>query len=280
MKYIGPHVSIAGGVENAPLNARKFGASGFGMFTRNQRQWKAKPLGEENIWLFRKNMEECGYSPEMVLPHDSYLINLGHPEQEKLQKSREAFLDEIQRVEQLGLVSLNFHPGSHLKALEPEACLDRIAESLNWAIARSESAVLLIENTAGQGSNLGHRFEEIARIIRGVEDKSRVAVCLDTCHLFAAGYDLRTPAAMDKTWEEFDRVVGFGFLRGMHLNDAKSGLGSHLDRHHSLGVGNIGWNAFERIAADPRFEGIPLVLETIDEGLWPDEVRKLMSFSS
>ena len=276
MKYIGPHVSIAGGVENAPLNAQKVGATGFGMFTKNQRQWNAKPLSPGSIAAFKENLENCGYGPEAVLPHDSYLINLGHPETEKLEKSRAAFLDEVERVEQLGLKYLNFHPGSHLKSIEPSDCLDRIAESLNITIDRTEHAVLLIENTAGQGSNMGSRFEEIARIIEGVKEKSRIAVCLDTCHLFAAGYDLRAEEAMEKTWEEFDRLIGFSFLKGMHLNDAKSTLESHLDRHHSLGGGNIGWAAFERIAADFRFDQIPLVLETIDDTLWPEEVRHLL----
>ncbi len=277
MKQIGPHVSIAGGVENAPLNAKKIGATGFGMFTKNQRQWTAKPLTPEGIAAFKENLKACGYGPEAVLPHDSYLINLGHPEAEKLEKSRNAFLDEVERVEQLGLKYLNFHPGSHLRSIEPDACLDRIAQSLNIAIDQTETAVLLIENTAGQGSNLGSTFGEIARIIDGVKDRSRVAVCLDTCHLFAAGYDLRTPESMDRVWDEFDRIIGFEYLKGMHLNDAKSTLESHLDRHHSLGQGNIGWSAFERIAADSRFDGIPLVLETIDEELWPDEVARLLS---
>ena len=279
MKYIGPHVSIAGGVENGPLNARKLGATGFGMFTKNQRQWNAKPLEEESIRKFRKNLEAGGYTADCVLPHDSYLINLGHPEEDKLQKSRNAFLDEVQRVEQLGLKYLNFHPGSHLKALEPEVCLDRIAESLNLAIDRTEYAVLLIENTAGQGSNMGSRFEEIARIIEGVRNKARVGVCLDTCHLFAAGYDLRTPDARETVWQEFDRIVGMSFLRGMHLNDAKSIYGSHLDRHHSLGMGNIGWDAFDSIGRDPRFDGIPLVLETIDEALWPEEISRILKMA-
>jgi len=276
MKYIGPHVSIAGGVENAPLNAQKIGATGFGMFTKNQRQWNAKPYTEDNLRKFKENLASCGFSPEAVLPHDTYLINLGNPEAEKLEKSRAAFLDEVRRVEQLGLKYLNFHPGSHLKALEPGACLDRIAESLNITIDQTESAILLIENTAGQGTNMGSRFEEIARIIDGVKDKTRVAVCLDTCHLFAAGYDLRTEEAMEATWAEFDRIIGFDFLKGMHLNDAKSTLDSHLDRHHSLGQGNLGWEPFERIAKDPRFDRIPLVLETIDEGLWPEEVKRLL----
>ncbi|MBN2625897.1 MAG: deoxyribonuclease IV [Spirochaetales bacterium] len=279
MKCIGPHVSISGGVWNAPERARELGATGFGMFTKNQRQWKAKDLTEEDIERFTQALSEQGYTADMILPHDSYLINLGHPDGEKLIKSRDAFLDEVRRVEKLGLKLLNFHPGSHLKAMEPEACLDRIAESLNRTIAQTESAVMVIENTAGQGSNLGNRFEEIARIIDGVKDKSRVGVCLDTCHLFAAGYDLRTAESMEAVWAEFDRIIGFEFLKGMHLNDAKSEYASRVDRHHSLGHGNIGWEAFQRIAADSRFDGIPLILETIDEALWPEEVARIISLT-
>ncbi len=279
MKYIGPHVSIAGGVENAPLNAKKVGATGFGMFSKNQRQWTARPLTEESIHSFRENLKENGYEAEQILVHDSYLINLGHPEAEKLEKSRSAFLDEVRRVEQLGLKYLNFHPGSHLKAMEAGDCLDRIGESLNLTIEQTESAVLVIENTAGQGSNLGNSFEEIARIIDGVRDKSRVGVCLDTCHLFAAGYDLRTEESMEAVWSEFERIIGFGFLKGMHLNDAKSELASRVDRHHSLGQGHIGRDAFSRIASDSRFDGIPLVLETIDEELWPEEVAFILEKS-
>jgi deoxyribonuclease IV len=279
MKFIGPHVSISGGVWNAPERARELGATGFGMFTKNQRQWKAKDLSDEDIARFARALSDRGYTADMILPHDSYLINLGHPDPEKREKSRDAFLDEVRRVELLGLKYLNFHPGSHLKAMEPEACLDRIAESLNLTIARTESAVMVIENTAGQGSNLGNRFEEIARIIDGVKEKSRVGVCLDTCHLFAAGYDLRTEESMEAAWKEFDRIIGFEFLKGMHLNDAKSEYASRVDRHQSLGLGNMGIKVFDRIAADSRFDGIPLVLETIDESLWPEEIKGLLGKS-
>jgi deoxyribonuclease IV len=279
MKYIGPHISIAGGVWNAPSRAKELGATGFGMFTKNQRQWKAKDLTEEDINRFQEALKESGYGADAILPHDSYLINLGHPEPEKLEKSRNAFTDEVGRVEQLGLRYLNFHPGSHLKSIEPEACLDRIGESLNQTIDKTESAVLVIENTAGQGSNLGNRFEEIARIIDGVKDKTRVGVCLDTCHLFAAGYDLRTKESMEAVWADFDRLIGFTFLKGMHLNDAKSDYASRVDRHHSLGEGNMGWEPFKKIMANPRFDGIPLVLETINEELWPAEVQQLRTWA-
>ncbi|MES0372460.1 MAG: deoxyribonuclease IV, partial [Mariprofundaceae bacterium] len=191
MKYVGAHVSASGGVENAPLNAEKIGAKAFALFTKNQRQWVAKPLTDENIANFKSNLKRVGIAPEHVLPHDSYLINLGHPEKEPLEKSRNAFLDELQRCEQLGLKLLNFHPGSHLRKISEDECLKTISESINWALDQTSDVIAVIENTAGQGSNVGYRFEHLAAIIDGVEDKSRVGVCLDTCHSFVAGYDLR-----------------------------------------------------------------------------------------
>ncbi|AMO54615.1 endonuclease IV [Endozoicomonas montiporae] len=275
MKYIGAHVSAAGGVENAPVNAHKLGATAFALFTKNQRQWKAKPLTDQNIELFKQRCEEYGYKPEQILPHDSYLINLGHPEQEGLQKSREAFIDEIQRCTQLGLDRLNFHPGSHLRKIEISACLSRIAESINLALDQTEGVIAVIENTAGQGSNLGWRFEELADIINQVEDKSRIGVCLDTCHTFSAGYDLRTPEACEATFAEFDKIVGFKYLKGMHLNDSKTELNSRKDRHHSLGQGEIGWDVFRYIMQDSRFDRVPMVLETIDDSIWADEIEAL-----
>ncbi|MGI9282777.1 MAG: deoxyribonuclease IV [Endozoicomonas sp.] len=275
MKYIGAHVSAAGGVENAPLNAHKLGATAFALFTKNQRQWKAKPLTQKSINLFRERCEKYGYKPEQILPHDSYLINLGHPEQDALQKSRDAFVDEIQRCMQLGLDRLNFHPGSHLRKMAISDCLSRIAESINLALDQSEGVIAVIENTAGQGSNLGWRFEELAEIIDQVEDKNRVGVCLDTCHTFAAGYDLRTQESCQEAFTDFDSTVGFQYLKGMHLNDSKCELGSRKDRHQSLGQGEIGWEVFRFIMKDERFNGIPMVLETIDETIWPDEIEAL-----
>lgn len=275
MKYIGAHVSASGGVENAPLNAAEIGASAFALFTKNQRQWVAKPLSEESIDAFRANCAAHGFAPQQVLPHDSYLINLGHPEDDALAKSRAAFTDEMERCAQLGLCYLNFHPGSHLNKIDVDACLARIAESINLALAATEGVTAVIENTAGQGSNLGHRFEHLAAIIDRVEDKARVGVCLDTCHTFAAGYDLRSTADCEATFAEFERVVGFGYLRGVHLNDAKSGYDSRVDRHQSLGRGNIGIEVFRYIMNDPRFDGVPMVLETIDPDIWPDEIRLL-----
>jgi len=280
MYYIGAHVSAAGGVENAPLNAARIGANAFALFTKNQRRWDAKPLTGKSIKAFRENCERLGFTADQILPHDSYLINLGHPEAEALEKSRAAFLDEMQRCEQLGLNRLNFHPGSHLRKVDEDRCLQTIATSINLALAQSEGVVAVIENTAGQGSNLGFRFEHLARIIEQVEDQSRVGVCLDTCHTFAGGYDLRTPEACEHTFAEFERIVGFEYLYGMHLNDSKGGLGSRIDRHHSLGQGEIGWAVFEYIMQDSRFEGIPLVLETIEPEIWPDEIQQLRALAA
>lgn len=275
MKYVGAHVSAAGGVENAPLNAVKLNARAFALFTKNQRQWAAKPLTEQNISAFKSNLAKANIRPEHVLPHDSYLINAGHPDAEPLAKSRAAFIDEMQRCRQLGLPLLNFHPGSHLKKIDETACLARIAETINLAHAEVPEVVAVIENTAGQGTNLGWRFEQLAQIIEGVDDKSRVGVCIDTCHAFAAGYDLRTEQTSEQTWAEFDQVVGFEYLRGMHINDAKSAFQSRVDRHHSLGAGNIGWEAFRYIMQDPRFDDIPLILETIDSSIWAEEIQAL-----
>ncbi len=290
MKYVGAHVSASGGVENAPRNAMDIGAKAFALFTKNQRQWKAKPLSEKSIAAFKENLEKSGIAPEHVLPHDSYLINLGHPDPDQLQKSRDAFIDELVRCEQLGLDKLNFHPGSHLVKIpkrDPEyaekvydaemRCLDVIAESMNLAIEATEGSnvKLVIENTAGQGTNLGYKFEHLAYLIERTENKARVGVCLDTCHTFTAGYDLRTREAYDETMRLFDNIVGFSYLSGMHLNDSKPKLGSRVDRHHNLGMGEIGWDAFRFIMNDSRMDDIPLVLETIDESLWPKEIEAL-----
>lgn len=279
MKYVGAHVSISGGVENAPLNARKIGAKAFALFTKNQRQWFSAPYTADNVELFHRRCEELGYSADHILPHDSYLINLGNPETEALQKSRAAFLDEMRRCEQLGLKLLNFHPGSSLKKISDEACLRLISESLNLTLDKTRGVCAVIENTAGQGSNLGYSFEQLAFIIDGVEDKSRVGVCIDTCHAFAAGYDLKSEAGYNEVWERFDRLVGLKYLRGMHLNDSKKGLGSHVDRHEVIGGGELGEEPFRRIMNDARFDGIPLILETPDEENWAQEISMLNHFS-
>ena len=280
MKYFGAHVSASGGVENAIKNAKNIGATAFALFTKNQRQWIAPALTDSQVETFKAKAIEAGYRAEHILPHDSYLINLGHPDEDGLEKSREAFFEEMARCERLGLDRLNFHPGSHLKRISDEGSLDRIAESINMALARTKGVTAVLENTAGQGSNLGFKFEHLAYIIERVEDKSRVGVCLDTCHTFAAGYDLRTREACDATFAEFDRVVGFKYLRGMHLNDAMRPLGSRIDRHSPLGEGEIGWECFRYIAQDPRFDNIPLILETPDEERWPEEIARLKEFAN
>lgn len=279
MKYFGAHVSASGGVENAVRNAKDIGATAFALFTKNQRQWLAPELTPSQIEIFKQAMAEAGYSAAQVLPHDSYLINLGHPDEDGLEKSRESFFEEIHRCELLGLDRLNFHPGSHLKRIDEEGSLKRIAESINIALERSKGVTAVLENTAGQGSNLGFKFEHLAYIIDRVEDKSRVGVCLDTCHSFAAGYDLRTREACDATFAEFERIVGFKYLRGMHLNDAMRPLGSRIDRHSPLGDGEIGWECFKYIAQDTRFDNIPLILETPDEERWDKEIVTLNDFA-
>ncbi|GMT46164.1 MAG: putative endonuclease 4 [bacterium] len=275
MKYVGAHVSASGGVENAPVNAQAIGAKAFALFTKNQRQWFSKPLTENNIRLFRENCEKYGYAPRQILPHDSYLINLGHPEKEPLEKSRAAFLDELQRCEQLGLDRLNFHPGSHLKKITEEACLNTIAESINRALDKTRGVIAVIENTAGQGTNLGYRFEQLAAIIDRVEDKSRVGVCIDTCHTYTSGYNIKTEAGYNKTFADFESIVGFQYLKGMHLNDSKKELATRVDRHNNIGKGFIGLDLFRRIMNDPRFDDIPLILETPDTSLWPQEIEIL-----
>ncbi|HGJ5874055.1 MAG TPA: deoxyribonuclease IV [Arsenophonus apicola] len=277
MKFVGAHVSAAGGVDQAVLRAHEINATAFALFTKNQRQWQAPPLKPETVEQFKLNCEKYGFGKQQILPHDSYLINLGHPETEALKKSRAAFLDEMQRCEQLGITLLNFHPGSHLNKITVDVCLARIVESINITLAQTKNVIAVIENTAGQGSNLGFKFEHLAAIIEDIEDKQRVGVCLDTCHAFAAGYDLRTKEACDNTFAQFNKIVGFQYLRAMHLNDAKSQFASHIDRHQSLGQGNIGYSAFSYIMKDNRFNNIPLILETINPEIWSQEIAWLKS---
>ncbi|MGN0186431.1 MAG: deoxyribonuclease IV [Paludibacteraceae bacterium] len=275
MKYIGAHVSTSGGVENAPLNAHAIGATAFALFTKNQRQWFAAPLTDESVALFKARCAEFGYTAKQILPHDSYLINLGSPDSESLEKSRKSFIDEMKRCEQLGLDRLNFHPGSHLNKMSEDDCLKRIAESINLALNATANVTAVIENTAGQGTNVGFRFEHLRRIIDMVDDKTRVGVCIDTAHTFAAGYDISTQAGFELVFRELDEVVGIGYLRGMHLNDSKKALASRVDRHESLHGGLIGPTLFELIMRDSRFDDIPLILETPDETRWADEIAWL-----
>lgn len=277
MKHIGPHVSASGGVENAPLNAMAVGASAFALFTKNQRQWFSAPLTGKSIDAFRANCEKADISADYILPHDSYLINLGQPDAEALEKSRNSFLDEMKRCEQLGLKMLNFHPGSHLKQIPVEECLRRIAESINIALDKTQGVTAVIENTAGQGTNVGFSFQHIAAIIDKVEDKNRVGVCLDTCHTYSAGYDLKTAEGYAQTFREFDETIGANYLKAIHLNDTKKPLASRVDRHDSIGKGLLGMEFFQRFMKDPRFNNLPLIIETPDDTLWAEEIKLLHS---
>jgi len=277
MKYVGAHVSASGGVENAPVNAHQIGAKAFALFTKNQKQWFSKPLTKENIDLFVENCSKYGFNLKHILPHDSYLINLGNPVKENLSMSRKAFLDEMQRCELLGLQLLNFHPGAHLKQISEDECLKLIAESVNITLNKTKGVTAVIENTAGQGSHVGYKFEHLKIIIDQVEDKNRIGVCLDTCHSFTAGYDIKTETGYKKAYDEFGRIVGFQYLKGMHLNDSRKELASRVDRHDSLGTGFLGEEVFKRIMNDPRFDDIPLILETPDDSLWEKEIKWLYS---
>ena len=275
MKYFGAHVSIAGGVANAPLNAAAIGADAFAMFTKNQRQWRAAPLNAAEIAAFQEHCRKHGFAAGQILPHDSYLINLGQPDPEKHHLAAEAFTGEMRRCEALGLTKLNFHPGSHLNQISVEDCLGKIAAGVRRALDATRTVHAVIENTAGQGSNVGFALEHLARLIELLDGSERVGVCIDTCHSYAAGYDLGTEEGYEAFWARFAALIGFDRLEGMHLNDAKAGRESRLDRHESLGRGTLGWGLFGRIARDRRLDGIPLILETPDESLWAEEIAQL-----
>ncbi len=277
MHYFGAHTSIAGGLKQAAVRAHELGANAFALFTKNQNRWFSPPLKEEEILLFKETTQSLGFQKEQILPHDSYLINLGNPDEEKRKKSIDSFSDELERVRQLGLGKLNFHPGSHLKEISIEEELTLIARSLDLAMERVAIVHPVLETTAGQGSNVGWRFEEIRDIIAQSSYPERLGVCIDTCHSHAAGYEMRTEEGYGRMMEEFGKIIGFSKLEGMHLNDAKSGFASHVDRHAPLGKGTIGLSLFSMIAKDERTAGIPLILETPDETLWKEEIAWLKS---
>lgn len=277
MKYIGAHVSVSGGVSNAPLEAAAIGAKAFALFTGSSARWVSKAISEEECERFKLNCAQNGFTPEVILPHDNFLINLGSPDSKKLALSRKSFLDEMKRCEQLGLTMLNFHPGSHVDQLSEEKCLDLIAESINISLEKTSGVTAVLESTAGQGSNLGYKFEHLAHIIDKIEDKTRVGVCVDTCHTYSAGYDLRDETGYQKTWKEFDEIIGAHYLRGIHLNDDKRDLGSRIDRHEEIGKGTLGEEFFIRFVNDPRFDNMPIILETPNDEIWKEEIAWLYS---
>ncbi|MDE6194737.1 MAG: deoxyribonuclease IV [Muribaculaceae bacterium] len=277
MKYIGAHVSTEGGVANAPLEAIAIGAKSFALFTGSSNRWTSKAIPEGEAHAFKENCRRGGFTADQILPHDNFLINLGSPDPQKLHMSRKSFLEEMKRCEQLGLTMLNFHPGSHLNEIEEEKSLDLIAESINITLDQTDGVTAVLESTAGQGSNLGYRFEHLAHIIAKVEDKSRVGVCIDTCHTYSAGYDLADEEGYRKTWHDFDEIIGRSFLRAIHLNDDLRKLGSRIDRHAEIGKGTLGMEFFRRFVNDPRFDGMPIILETPNPAIWPEEIKLLYS---
>mgnify|MGYP001288058904 CR=1 FL=1 len=274
-KFLGAHVPAIGGVQNTPLVARSIGAEAFALFTKNQRRWEGAPLTEEGIGEFKENLASSGIPPEQVLPHNSYLINIGNPDPDKRGRSLESLKEEARRTAALGLSMINFHPGSHLGGMSDDECLSLIIRGMDEVLSEVPGVRLVLETTAGQGSSVGWRFEHLARLVSGSKDPDRVGVCLDTCHIFAAGYDLRTREAYEKTMAAFGAVIGFNRLRGVHMNDALSAFGSRVDRHASIGKGNIGMAAFGFLMQDPRFSGIPLILETPNHRLWKEEILML-----
>lgn len=278
-RYIGAHVSASGGVSNAVANAKEIGANAFALFTRNQRQWYPKPLEDAEIEKFRTAVAEEGFEAKHILPHASYLINLGAPDPENLKKSRDAFLDEMKRCELLGLSLLNFHPGSHLKKISESDCLAQIAEGINIALQETKGVTAVLENTAGQGTNMGYRFEHLAEIIDQVEDKSRVGICIDTAHTLAAGYDIRTEEGYNETFYQIDKIVGLKYLRGIHLNDSLKELASRVDRHAPVGDGVMGMTLFEVLMRDDRLADLPIILETPDPDRWAEEIALLRTFA-
>ena len=278
MKRVGAHVSAAGGVSNAPLNAKAIGAKAFALFVKNQKQWFAKPIEDDEVARFNKNLDDIGIDKKLILPHGSYLLNVGNPEEENRDKALKSLTHEMKRCALLGISYLNIHPGSHLGKISEEECLEHIANYVDRATEAVPGVKIVLENTAGQGNNVGYKFEQLRDIIKHVENKAGVGVCLDTCHAFSAGYDLTTQDSSKKVFESFGEIVGFEYLVGMHLNDSKTELGSRKDRHHSLGEGFIGLEVFKYLMNSDHFDNMPLILETVDPEIWPQEIELLYSF--
>lgn len=275
MKYIGAHVGSEPSVAVAPVEAAAIGATAFAFNLVNPQSWSSPAYTEEEIALFRAECARLGFGPESILPHSAFVINLGGPDARKRAMSRRLFIDELMRCQSLGLSLLNLHPGSHLGKISEEESLALIADNINAALEQTSGVTAVLENTAGQGSNLGYTFAHLAAVIERVEDKSRVGVCIDTAHAHAAGYDLSDEEGYEKMWREFDSIIGRGYLRGMHLNDSVRPCASRIDRHAPLGEGTIGAQTFRRLMADPRTDGIPLILETPDLGRRATEIADL-----
>ncbi|KAJ3187401.1 hypothetical protein HDU85_006689 [Gaertneriomyces sp. JEL0708] len=277
-KYVGAHVSASGGCQNAIVNGVDIGAAAIALFIRSQRKWTSPPMLASHRTAFGKAVEMSAYDiRKHVVPHGSYLINLANGDAEKWEKAYEAFLDELTRCESVGIGMYNFHPGSALAGSREDG-IRRVAEAINRAHRETQFITILIENCAGQGNTLGCRFEELRAMIDGVENKQRVGICLDTCHMFASGYDMRTQAAYDATMSEFGSVIGFEYLKAVHLNDSKVDLGAKKDRHESIGQGYIGLEGFRCLMNDDRFNGVPMVLETPDKeggAMWKREIDLL-----
>lgn len=275
---LGAHTSTSGGIHRALLEGKEIGATTIQLFTTNQKQWQGRLLTPEMIESWHRTLQETELCH--IMSHDSYLINLGGPKLEILEKSRKAFYEEVERCVQLEIPYLNFHPGAALDG-DTQECLDRIVESLLLVRPLLEQGTtrLLLETTAGQGSSVGHRFEHLAYIIENLKEQIPIGVCVDTCHIFVAGYDVRTAEAWEKTLSEFDRIIGLSFLYAFHLNDSVKGLGSRVDRHQPLGEGQIGWECFRFLMTDPRTRHLPKYLETPGRTeLWKKEIQQLKEF--
>lgn len=279
MKFIGAHVDATPTLASAPQNAAAIGAAAFAFNTAPANVWGAPDPSPEECQAFKDACRDNGFSAAAILPHSGFLMNLGSPDARKLAMSRKALTDEFGRCALLGLSMINFHPGATLNLIDDDECLQRIAKGIDAAHQKHPGITAVVENTAGQGSNLGYGLEHLARIIELVADKTRIGVCIDTCHAYAAGYDLADEEGYDRFWADFDRLIGAQYLRGMHLNDAARPLASRIDRHAPIGAGNLGNRFFARLLADPRTDGIPLILETPDPSLWPAEIAALYGYS-
>ena len=276
---VGAHTSAAGGVHNALYRGRDINASVIQLFTSNQRQWKSSLIPQKEVDLWNEAIEETGISH--VMSHDSYLINLGSPNKQALDKSKKAFEKEIQRCHQLKIPYLNFHPGSAIKKDSEEKCLDTIIASLlsMRSLINKGKTRMILETTAGQGTNVGYKFEHLGYIIGRVHGKIPIGVCIDTCHSFAAGYDIRTKKDWDKTLLEFSKKIGLKYLYAFHVNDSLKPLGSRRDRHASLGKGKIGLESFRFLMTHPKTKHLPKYLETPVSSKWKDEIQMLKDFA-